>query len=112
MNLFYVNVAYASVDSLISNVNRLIINPFIIFLFALAMVYFLWGVFDFFSNQDNEQKKTEGKEHMIWGLVGLAIMISVWAILALVTDTLNISNQVNPKEGTVNLTPYNPPAGH
>ena len=45
MDFSLVNIAYASVDSFIGNVNKLIINPLIILLFALALAYFLWGVF-------------------------------------------------------------------
>ena len=57
MDLFSVRVAYASVDSFVSRLNTLIINPLILLLFALAMVFFLYGVFEFIINQDNEEKR-------------------------------------------------------
>jgi len=107
MNLFFINVAYASVDSFIANVNRLIINPLIVLLFALALAYFLWGMFEFLSNQENEEKKTKGKSHMIWGIVGITIMMGVWFIMYLILDTFNIT-EINPKKGTVQLNEYNP----
>ena len=110
VNLFFTNIAYAeSVDTFINHVNKLIVNPLILLLFALALVYFLWGVFEFLTNQENEQKKTEGKQHMLWGIIGLTIMMGVWTILNLVLNTLNIpSSEINPQKGTVNLSPYNP----
>lgn len=112
INLFSANVAYASVDSFVANLNRLIINPLIILLFALALVYFLYGVFEFLSNQENEEKKTAGKKHMIWGIVGLTIMMGVWFILNVILGTFNIpSSEINPKEGTVHLNEYNPSVG-
>jgi len=107
MDLLFTNVAYASVDSFISNVNKLIINPLIIFLFALAVVYFLYGVFEFISNQDNEEAKTKGKSHMIWGVIGIVIMMGVFTILNMIINTFNIQG-INPQEGTVNLPEYNP----
>ena len=107
MDLFFTNIAYASVDSFIANVNRLIINPLIILLFALALAYFLWGMFEFLSNQENEEKKTKGKSHMIWGIVGITIMMGVWFIMYLILDTFNIT-EINPKKGTVQLNEYNP----
>jgi len=107
MDLFFTNIAYASVDSFIANVNRLIINPLIILLFALALAYFLWGMFEFLSNQENEEKKTAGKKHMIWGIVGITIMMGVWFIMYLILDTFNIT-EINPKKGTVQLNEYNP----
>ena len=107
MGLFFTNIAYASVDSFVANLNRLIINPLIILLFALALAYFLWGMFEFLSNQENEEKKTAGKSHMIWGIVGITIMMGVWFIMYLILDTFNIT-EINPKKGTVQLNEYNP----
>src|SRR3990167_9337795 len=99
--LFTTNVAYASVDSFLSNANRLIVNPLIGLLFALAVVYFLYGVFEFLLNQENDEKKTTGKSHMLWGVVGITIMLGVWTILGIITNTLGISGQINPEQGTV-----------
>jgi uncharacterized membrane protein YidH (DUF202 family) len=92
-------------------VNKLIINPLILLLFALALMFFLYGVFEFISNQDNEEKKTTGKSHMIWGIIGLTIMMGVFTIMNLVLSTLNV-NGIDPEGGTVHLddyTPSNPP---
>jgi succinate dehydrogenase/fumarate reductase cytochrome b subunit len=84
MDLFSTNIAYASVDTFINKVDTLIINPLITLLFALAMVYFLYGVFEFIANQENEEKKTSGKNHMLWGLIGITIMMGVWTILGII----------------------------
>ena len=91
-------------DKFIANVDNMIINPLIGFLFALAIAFFLYGVLEFFMNQENEEKKTTGKSHMIWGVVGITIMLGVWTILSIVLNTLGISkSEINPEEGTVNL---------
>ena len=107
-DLFFTNIAYASVDSFVSNVNKLIINPLIILLFALAVVYFLYGIFEFISNQENEEKKTTGKNHMIWGIIGIVIMMGVFTILNIIMATFNIEG-ISPEEGTVQLNDYEPP---
>jgi len=107
MDLLFTNIAYASVDSFVSNVNKLIINPLIILLFGLAVVYFLYGIFEFISNGENEEKKTTGKNHMIWGIVGIVIMMGVFTILNIIMRTFNIEG-INPEEGTVQLDDYNP----
>jgi hypothetical protein len=55
-------------------------------------------------NQDNEEKKTSGKSHMLWGVVGIVIMLGVWTILSMLDSTLGIpASQINPQQGTVNL---------
>ena len=108
MDLHIINVAYASesVDQFISNVNKMIINPIIIFLFALAVVFFVYGIVEFISNQENEEKKTKGKSHMIWGIVGITIMMSVFMLMNILMSTFNIQG-INPEKGTVNLPSAN-----
>jgi uncharacterized membrane protein YidH (DUF202 family) len=107
MDLFSTQVAYAAstnFNGFIANVDNMIINPLISLLFALAVVYFLYGVFQFIGNQENEEKKTTGKNHMLWGIIGIAIMMGVWAILSMVLSTLGISKtEINPETSTVNL---------
>lgn len=108
LEFFTVNIAYADgVDDFISNVNRLILNPLIGLMFAVALVVFFYGVVEFLMNADQEEARTLGKKHMMWGVIGLFIMMSVWAVLNLVLGTFGIDkNEVNPEKGTVNLKPY------
>lgn len=108
MDLFSAKIAYASLDSFIGDVDTMIINPLILFLFALAVIYFLYGVMEFLMNQENEDKKTSGKSHMLWGVIGITIMLGVWTILNMIINTLGISDQVNPEQGTVTLPNPNP----
>lgn len=109
MDLFSTKIAYASsanLDKFITNVDRTIINPLIYFLFALAVVYFLYGVLDFLMNQENEEKKTAGKKHILWGIVGITIMLGVWTILGMIISTFGITG-INPEQGTVQLPSSN-----
>jgi uncharacterized membrane protein YidH (DUF202 family) len=107
INLFLPNIAYASVDSFISKVNETIVNPLIILLFALALVFFFYGVVEFLSNPESDEKRTKGRSHMIWGIVGITIMMGVWFILNVVMSSLNIEG-IDPQEGTVQLDQYAP----
>ena len=110
MDLFSTKVAYAGrLDTFIANVDRFIINPLIIFLFALALVFFLYGVLEFILSAGNDEKRSTGKSHMIWGIVGLTIMIGVWSILGFVLNTFDIKG-IDPEQGKVELPPYTPPS--
>lgn len=112
MNLFFAEVAYAAsarFDAFLSRVNEQIINPLILFLFALALAYFLYGVLEFIGNGANDEKKTTGKSHMLWGIIGITIMMGVWAILNIILNTLDIpKSQIDPEQGTIKLPDYNP----
>ena len=104
MELFSTKIAHAAVgesfNSFVGNLVTLIINPLITFLFALAILYFLYGVLEFILNQDNEEKKTTGKQHMISGVIGIAIMMGVFAIMNIILKTFNITG-IDPQQGTV-----------
>ncbi len=79
---------FAPVVTFMGKVNRYIINPIIVLLFAGALVYFLFGVFQFVLNLDDPGEREIGKAHMIWGVVGMFIMFAVFAILSLIQNTL------------------------
>jgi hypothetical protein len=90
---FLTNTAYAAagnIDQLIANINRYIINPFIGFLFVLATVWFLIGLARFFLAGSPEDRET-GKKHMVWGLIGMFIMVSVFGIMTLIVNTFGIN---------------------
>lgn len=88
MKFGLVNIASADIASLMKKINKVILNPLIGFLFALALAYFLYGVVEFIINRDNEEKRSQGKEHMIWGVVGMFIMMAAFGIINLIQSTL------------------------
>lgn len=71
---------------IIDKIKTEIINPIIILLVAVAIGYFLYGLMEFIRNQDNEDAQESGKKHMLWGVIGIAIMFSVYGILNLVNN--------------------------
>jgi|SRR3989344_521396 len=83
--------AYAATSDsseLIRKINQAIIEPIIALLFALAVVYFLWGVFVFVRSADDEEGRKTGGRHILWGLIGMFIMISVFGIMRLILNTI------------------------
>ena len=79
-----------SVAALVSRVNEFIINPLIVLLFAVATVVFLWGVSQFLFESAMKGEQEDGKRHMLWGVIGMAIMISVYGILSLLDNTFQL----------------------
>jgi len=91
MNFQIIPVAEASVKTLIQSINTVIVNPLIIFLFALAVVYFIYGLAKYLLNPNNDTIRKEAKSSMLWGVIGIFIMISVFSIMNLVLNTLGVS---------------------
>ena len=75
-------------DKLIGLIKSEILTPVIGLLGAAALAYFIWGVAEFIYYVDSEADRTKGKQHMLWGVIGLAIMLSVLGILNIVSATV------------------------
>lgn len=94
-------IAYAKTfDEVVGNINKTIINPLIQFAFIVAFVVFIWGIMQFIRNADNPEKRKVGQDHMMWGIIGLCIMLGVFGILTILTRTFGINARINNKEQT------------
>ena len=59
---------------------------------GLALLAFIWGLAKFISRVGGDEKAvTEGKKLMLWGLIALFVMISVWGILRFFYSSLGLS---------------------
>jgi len=67
-----------------------ILNRVVPLLIALAVVYFIWQVFRYTIATDEETKKA-AKGGLIWGIVGIFIMVSVWGLVAILQSTFGTS---------------------
>ena len=82
------NIAYAQEVEVIGRINSVIINPIIVFLFAAALLIFLWGIVEFIGGIESEEKRSTGKRHIFWGIIGMFIMFAVWAIIRIISGTV------------------------
>ncbi len=77
--------------SFLHKVIDLIINPLIVLLFAVAMVVFLYGVFEYIRGAESEDAREKGSRHILSGVFGLFIMISVFGIINIIVNTFGIN---------------------
>jgi len=91
MNFILPQIANAqTVSALISNFKIAVVNPIIGIIFALAFLLFVWGVAVFLMQADDANAREQGKNHIIYGLIGMFIMVSVYGILSVITGTLGV----------------------
>jgi hypothetical protein len=77
-----------SIVPFLNKVSGAILNPLILILFSVAFIYFAWGVVKLITADAG--KKEEGKNAVIWGLVGMFIMFSTYGIIRLLLDSFDI----------------------
>jgi len=86
-----------SITDFLSKLNAYILNPAIELMFAVAFVYFLYGIIRFLSLEVTDKARDDAKRSILWGLVGMLIMFSVYGIIAFVLRSFGISNsQIAP----------------
>ena len=71
-----------------------IINALMPFIVALAVLFFVWGVFQFVASAGDEEKRTEGRNKMIYGIIGIFVMVSVWGLVNLLEGTFGVERGV------------------
>ncbi len=78
-------------DSLACGLWNIILTPIIGLLVALSVVIFVFGIVEFLagisSNADNGKREI-GRNHMIAGLIGIAIMLSATSIFNIIKNTV------------------------
>ena len=78
----FINHAKAeTVQDFVNNLKSVIINPLETLFILLATLLFLWGVVQYIAGASNEDARTKGKDHMVWGIIGLVVIFSVTAII-------------------------------
>jgi hypothetical protein len=83
--------AIGDYQSLIGRILENIVNPLIALMVGVAVIYFIWGVFEFIRNAESSDERKKGGMHMLYGAVGLFIMIAAYGILNLILGTIGKS---------------------
>ncbi len=68
-------------DQILSKVATEIFTPLYQLAVGVTLLYFLFGVAKYVLDLSNPEKKTFGRSHLLWGTVGLFIVLSVGGIL-------------------------------
>lgn len=68
-----------------------LVNSLIAIVIGLALLAFFWGLAKFIFNVSGDEKSIEeGKRIMIWGIITLFVMVSVWGIVGFLQGELNL----------------------
>ena len=83
-----------------------LLKPVVPLLIGLAVVVFIYGVLTTVLSEGD--KKEEGKQYMLWGIIGIFVMVSVWGLVAIVSGTFQLDNtrhSIQMTIPTVTVTP-------
>jgi len=73
--------------------SKSLLNNVIELIFGLAVVFFFWGTAQFILHSGEDKARTEGRNKMIWGVIALFVMVSIFGILNWISSTTGIDIQ-------------------
>lgn len=94
----------SNVDSFIKSIGRIVglLLPLVV---AIGLLGFFWGLAQFIFSSGDPKKQDEGKSKMIWGVITLFVMVSVWGLVKVVGDTLGVGTGAAPAVPSVQNLP-------
>lgn len=62
---------------------------------TLALIYFIWQVIQYVIAAD-EESKTDKRQKMLYGVVGLFVIIAIWGLVNFIASYLGVNPTANP----------------
>ncbi len=70
-------------QALVNTIITVVFNPILRLLIGVGLVLFVWGIIEFLWDLNRGGHGEAGKQHMLWGLAGMFVMASAYAIVTL-----------------------------
>lgn len=75
--------------------------------FTIALIYFFWGVAQFILKEaGNDKAREDGKKKIMWGVVALFVMFSIYGIISAISNLTGIPTTVSG--GNLNSRSFSP----
>jgi len=94
-------VSVVSCTATICGVGRTVLyiinNILVPVLFAVAFIVFLYGIADaYIFSKGDAAKVAEGHKLILWGIIAFVVMISLWGLVNVVSNTFGLSGYDAP----------------
>lgn len=89
-------LAYAADVVSILHQLEVVLNRVIPILMIVATIVFLWGVIRYITAGGDEEKLADGRRFIIFGLVGLFVMLAIWGVVRAIVAQFGVGGGVIP----------------
>lgn len=79
----------------LSKINEAILFPLITLMMAIALLLFLYGAFEYVKGASSDGDRETGKRHLLWGTIGMLVMLSAMAILYVAAGTFGLDTELD-----------------
>ncbi|NOY35353.1 MAG: hypothetical protein GXP44_00240 [bacterium] len=81
----------ASFETILSKVGDLV-QMIIPLLISIALLVFIWGIIQYVTAGDDEEKRKKSTNKILYGIIGLFAIVSVWGLVKVIQNTFGIEN--------------------
>lgn len=72
-----------------------ILNSIVPFIIGLAVFVIIWGIFKYILHAAEEEKRAEARAYIIWGIVGVFFMLSIWGFVNILVNTFDLERTIS-----------------
>jgi uncharacterized membrane protein YidH (DUF202 family) len=77
------------------------------FLIGIAVFIIILGIVGYVRDGSNEEKRAEGRMFVLWGVISVFLMLSIWGLVNILVNSFNLNNSLPkmpslPKIETIN----------
>ena len=84
----------------IASIVLFIINQVLVpVIFAISFITFIWGVAKAYIISEGEERE-KGHTLILWGIIGFAVMVSLWGLVNVAVNTFGLSGYSAPPTPT------------
>ena len=108
-------VASAQTLSSINNINQVaskftgILNTITVLLISLAVLWIIISVVRYLIAGGDSEKRKEGGLRILWGIVGLFVIVSIWGLVSILTNSFATTNTASQGIQNIQINPNSVP---
>jgi uncharacterized membrane protein YgcG len=76
----------------VAKFNEVILFPLIMLMTGIAMLYFIYGCVIYIMNAENSEARETGRNHIIYSVVGMFVMLSAYGLLMVAANTFGLND--------------------
>src|SRR3989338_4677306 len=79
------------IPTLVTAING-VINLVFPVLVGIAVIVIIWGIFQMILNAGDEEARKAGRTKLLWGIIGVFLMLSVWGLINILVGSVTFDN--------------------
>jgi hypothetical protein len=83
-----------NISDLLNLAGCIIRSALIPLLITLSVIIFIIGIIKYISAADDPSKREEGSKFMLYGIIALFVMISIWGLVGILQGTFGLGNTI------------------